>query len=153
MPITIRAGLAALLCAVALPSMLQGKTMTDTPLIERAKLFGNPSKAQGRLSPDGRWISWLAPNDGVLNIWVAPAADPAMARAVTAEKSRPIRQHFWAPDSSMILFINDSGGDEDFLLYGVRATGGAPKLLTDFHKTTVQLVGTSTGTRTASSSA
>ena len=117
--------------------------MTDTPLIERTKLFGNPTKAQGRFSPDGKWVSWLAPNNGVLNIWVAPAGDLSKARALTAETKRPIRQHFWAPDSSMILFINDAGGNEDFLLYGVRAEGGEPKLLTDFQKTTVQIVGMS----------
>ena len=143
MQTAIRVGFAAMLCAAAASTVLQGQMMTDTPLIERAKLFGNPSKAQGRLSPDGKWISWLAPNNGVLNIWVAPADDPAKARPLTAEQKRPIRQHFWAPDSSMILYLNDSGGDEDFLLYGVRAEGGAPKLLTDFNKTTVQLVGIS----------
>ena len=40
------------------------------PVIPRAKLFGNPTRAQGRISPDGRWLSWLAPRDGVLNIWL-----------------------------------------------------------------------------------
>ena len=34
------------------------------PLIPRAKLFGNPTRAQGQISPDGRWLSWLAPRDG-----------------------------------------------------------------------------------------
>ena len=52
-----------------------GASMTDTqtamPLIPRDALFGNPTKAQGRLSPDGKFVSWLAPKDGVLNIWVA----------------------------------------------------------------------------------
>jgi dipeptidyl aminopeptidase/acylaminoacyl peptidase len=140
MKFAIQASLAALLCAAAMPAFAQGSQMTSTALIERSKLFGNPQKAQGRFSPDGKWVSWLAPNNGVLNIWVAPAGDLSKARAVTAETKRPIRQHFWAPDSSMILFINDAGGNEDFLLYGVRAEGGAPKLLTDFEKTTVQIV-------------
>ena len=140
MTTAIKVGLAALLCATAMPAFAQGAAMTDAPLIERTKLFGNPTKAQGRFSPDGKWVSWLAPNNGVLNIWVAPAGDLSSARALTAETKRPIRQHFWAPDSSMILFINDAGGNEDFLLYGVRAEGGAPKLLTDFEKTTVQIV-------------
>ena len=45
------------------------------PLIPRAKLFGNPTRAQAQISPDGRWLSWIAPKDGVLNIWLAPAGD------------------------------------------------------------------------------
>jgi hypothetical protein len=91
---------------------------TETPLIERAKLFGNPSKMAGNVSPDGKWLSWIAPRDGVLNVWVAPIDKPGDARPLTAEKTRPIRTAFWAPDSKSLLFINDKGGDENFLLYG-----------------------------------
>ena len=46
-----------------------------TGLIPRKKLFGNPTRAQAKISPDGRWLSWLAPNNGVLNIFVAPPDD------------------------------------------------------------------------------
>lgn len=113
------------------------------PLIERTKLFGNPSRTAGRVSPDGKWLSWLAPRDGVLNIWVAPVADPAKARPLTAEKVRPIRAYFWAPDASQILFINDKGGDENFLLYGVDVATGAQKTLTPFEKTRAEVFGLS----------
>lgn len=113
------------------------------PLIERTKLFGNPSRTAGRVSPDGKWLSWLAPRDGVLNIWVAPVADPAKARPLTAEKVRPIRAYFWAPDASKILFINDKGGDENFLLYGVDVATGAQKTLTPFEKTRAEVFGLS----------
>lgn len=115
----------------------------EAPLIERNKLFGNPSRTNGRLSPDGKWLSWTAPRDGVMNLWVAPTADPAKARPLTDEKKRPIRSYFWAPDSSMILFVNDKDGDEDFLLYGVDVVSGAQKTLTPFEKTTAQVLGVS----------
>ena len=49
MTTAIRVGLAALLCASAAAVFAQGHMMTNTPLIERAKLFGNPEKAQGRI--------------------------------------------------------------------------------------------------------
>jgi len=115
----------------------------DAPLIERSKFFGNPTKTQGRLSPDGKWLSWIAPKDGVLNVWVAPANAPGQARALTNETVRPIRQHFWSPDSSMVMFVNDKGGDENFLLYGVRVESGEQVALTPFEKTRAQIVGTS----------
>ncbi len=132
------AGAALLLAALpapALPAQTSGARMAETPLIERSKLFGNPTRAQGRLSPDGRWLSWIAPADGVLNVWVAPADAPERARVLTAEKVRPIRQHSWAPDSAMILYVNDTGGDEDFHLYGVPVTGGPVRDFTPFPKT------------------
>ena len=99
------------------------------PPAARAAFFGNPTRTQARLSPDGRWISWLAPREGVLNVFVAPAGHPEQARPVTNDRARPIRQHFWSPDSSMILFVNDKGGDENFLLYGVDVRTGVQRTL------------------------
>jgi dipeptidyl aminopeptidase/acylaminoacyl peptidase len=112
----------------------------DAPLIERSKFFGNPSRAGGQISPDGRWLSWLAPRDGVLNIWVAPRADPTAARALTDERIRPIRSYFWSPDSAVVLYVNDQGGDENFKLYGVAAEGGEAKTLTPFDKTRTEIL-------------
>ena len=50
---------------------------------------------------------------------------------------------FWSPDSKTILFLNDSGGDENFLLYGVDIATGAQKALTPFEKTRALVVGIS----------
>ncbi|PAX06841.1 S9 family peptidase [Sphingomonas lenta] len=125
----------ALLMTGAAPA--QQGAAPPVPLIERAKLFGNPTRAGGQLSPDGRWISFLAPRDGVMNVWVAPATAPDQAKPLTAEKLRPIRQTFWSPDSRQIMFINDVGGDENFLLYGVDVASGEQKNLTPFQKTRV----------------
>lgn len=121
--------------------------MPEVPLIERAKLFGNPTRAQGRISPDGRWLSWLAPRDGVMNLWLAPASDPANAKPMTAEKERPIGQYLWAPDSSALLYVQDKGGDENYLLYRADIATGADTCLTPFDNTRVQIVGTSVSRR------
>lgn len=123
--------------ALAAPAFAQ---TAPVPLIERAKLFGNPSKTAGRISPDGKWLAWIAPRDGVLNIWVAPAGDPAAAKPLTAEKTRPIRSYYWSPDSKAILFVNDKGGDENFLLYGVDVATATQKSLTPFDKTRVEVI-------------
>src|SRR5450830_2108695 len=112
----------------------------DVPLIERSKIFVNPSKTAGQISPDGKWLSWIAPRDGVLNVWVAPASDLTKARALTDEKVRPIRGSFWSPDSKTLLFIQDKGGDENFLLYGVNVVSGKQINYTPFEKTRVQIV-------------
>lgn len=113
------------------------------PLIERAKLFGNPSRAGGKVSPDGKWLSWLAPRDGVLNVWIAPADRPMDGRPVTSEQARPIGQYFWAPDSGSLLYVQDKAGDENFLLYRAALDGGAETCLTPFENTRVTIVGTS----------
>ncbi|MCM8730444.1 S9 family peptidase [Hephaestia sp. GCM10023244] len=135
--------LAAGLAAMLLSTTALAADTAAPPLIERAKLFGNPDKAGAQISPDGQWLSWLAPRDGVLNVWVAPARDPSQARPLTNERTRPIRSAFWSPDAAMVLYVNDTGGDENFKLYGVNAATGAARTFTDFPKTRVQLVGTS----------
>ena len=115
----------------------------NAPLIPRAALFGNPTRAQGLTSPDGQWLSWIAPQDGVLNIWIAPAADPEAARVITSAATRPIRTHFWSPDARGVMYIQDKGGDENFLLYRVDIATGAETTLTPFENTRVDLIGAS----------
>lgn len=133
---------AAIACAAAFTTAAVAVDV-KAPLIERQKLFGNPTKAFGRLSPDGKWLAFIAPRDGVLNVFVAPVNAPDAAKPLTAEKTRPIRSYFWAPDSKTILFVNDKGGDENFLLYGVDISSGAQKTLTPFEKTRVMVIGVS----------
>jgi dipeptidyl aminopeptidase/acylaminoacyl peptidase len=126
----------------------QGHQMTQTseatPLIPREDLFGNPTRAGGQVSPDGKWLSWRAPKDGVMNVWIAPVSDPSAARAITNSTDRPIPQYFWAPDGKSVLYVQDKGGDEDYLLYGIDVATGAERTLTPFEKTRIQLVGAST---------
>ena len=138
----------AALTLAAVPSTAQTDTSmtatspaTSAPLIPRDALFGNPTRAGAQISPDGKWLAWLAPSDGVLNVWMAPASDPDAAKAMTGATERPIRQYFWAPDSQSLLYIQDKGGDENFLLYGVNVETGDERTLTDFEKTRVTLIG------------
>lgn len=140
----LKPAFAVLLAATALAAPATLQADAANPLIPRQALFGNPVKSAGRISPDGQWLSWLAPVNGVMNIWVAPAGNLAAAKAISTSKDRPIRQYFWAPDSQSVLYIQDKGGDENFLLYGIDPKTGAERNLTPFTKTRVQLVGAST---------
>src|SRR5689334_14430733 len=45
----------------------------DATLIKRQILFGNPDRMGVQLSPNGKQLSFLAPKDGVMNVWVGPA--------------------------------------------------------------------------------
>jgi len=96
---------------------LAATSSNDFQLIPREALLGNPTQSQGRISPDGNWLSWLAPKDGVMNVWIAPANDLKKVRAITGDKKRGINSHFWTPDSAYVLTQQDQGGDENFHLY------------------------------------
>ena len=52
-------------------------------LIPREILFGNAERSHPELSPEGDQLAWLAPDKGVVNVWVSSLAG-ANPHAVTA---------------------------------------------------------------------
>ncbi len=120
----------------------QGTEMT-AKLIPRDVLFGNPQRAQARLSPDGKYLSFLAPVEGVLNVWVAPADDLEAAEPVTEDKLRGIRGHSWAYDCKHILYNQDKGGDENWHVYATNVETKQTKDLTPIDGVNAQISGVS----------
>jgi hypothetical protein len=89
------------------------------PIIPRAVLFGNPERAGTQISPDGKYISYLAADDkDVLQVWIR-SRDKDDARKLTNDPKRGIRQYYWAYDNKHVLYLQDTGGDENFHLYSV----------------------------------
>jgi len=102
-------------------------------LIPRNVLFGNPERISPHISPDGSRLAWIAPREGVLNVWVAPIGTSGVdwddATVVTDDTDRGIRMFAWAKDGRHLLYLQDTGGDENWRLYDVdletpAATGG-----------------------------
>ncbi len=89
-------------------------------LIPRKVLFGNPDRAAPRLSPDGKHLAFLAPDEGVLNLWVAPVGQLGAAKAVTKDRKRGIRRFFWAYTNQDLVYLQDKAGDENWRAYRVR---------------------------------
>jgi len=115
----------------------------ETPLIPREVLFGNPDRTQARLSPDGNRISYLAPLDGVLNVWVGPADDPGEANPVTRDTGRGIRIHFWAYTNRHIIYLQDRDGDENWHVYRVDLEADEVKDLTPLEGVQARVEGVS----------
>lgn len=129
-------------------------------LIPLEVLFGNPERLSPALSPDAAQLAWIAPLDGVLNVWVAPATssvagagegsqgDPgtsrgvdfATARPITHDKDRGIRTYMWARDGRHILYLRDAGGDENWRLYDVDLVTGAERDLTPFENVQAHII-------------
>jgi dipeptidyl aminopeptidase/acylaminoacyl peptidase len=113
--------------------------MTPPPLIPREVLFGNPEKADPQLSPDGSFLAFLAPLEGVLNVWVGER-DGDTFRAITNDTDRGIRAYFWAHDGEHLLYLQDVGGDENWHLFKVHLASGTIDDVTPFENVQVQLV-------------
>ena len=76
------------------------QSVQSVPLITREALFGNPVRSGGTISPDGKWLGWMAPHEGVMNVFVAPFDKPDEARRLTGAKDRPIPFFSFARDSA-----------------------------------------------------
>jgi dipeptidyl aminopeptidase/acylaminoacyl peptidase len=113
------------------------------PLIPRSLLFGNPDRAGAQISPDGQHISFVAPVDGVMNVWVGPTDDITAAKAITADKNRGIRNHHWSWDSRYLLYMQDKDGDENHHLYRVELATGDLLDLTPIDGIRAQVIGAS----------
>lgn len=99
-------------------------TTTSEEIIPRDVLFGNPKNTSPQISPDGKYLAYLAPSaEGVLNVFVRESKDDNNdnARMITDEKARGIRQYQWAPDGETLLFLQDFEGDENFHLWSIDA--------------------------------
>jgi dipeptidyl aminopeptidase/acylaminoacyl peptidase len=112
-------------------------------IIPRKLLFGDPVAMDARISPDGKWLSWIAPVDGVLNIWKAPRERPQDAEPVTRTKGRPIWWHWWSHDCRFVLFVNDENGDENAHVFAADAQNGELRDLTPLDAVAAQLMGAS----------
>ncbi|MBO6526923.1 S9 family peptidase [Erythrobacter sp.] len=123
---------AALASAALLPGVghAEHHALAEYELIDRTELFGNPVASQGRISPDGEWVSWIAPDEGVMNVWVAPADNPSQGKVVTDDRHRGISNHFWSTDSRYVMFVKDNDGDENYHVYVTDPRTGETRDLT-----------------------
>jgi dipeptidyl aminopeptidase/acylaminoacyl peptidase len=115
-------------------------------LIPLSVLFGNPERVRPTISPDGTQLAWIAPHEGVLNVWLAPVSisggiDLAAARVITDDTDRGIRQFLWAHDGRHLLYVRDTGGDENWRLYDVDIQTMARRDLTPFDGVQTQFIG------------
>lgn len=112
----------------------------ERELIPRRVFFDNPDRAAVRLSPDGRWISFHAPWEGVLNVWIAPADRPSEARPLTTERRDPIIRSYWSYCSKRVLYFRDHRGDENWRLYAADIENGRKLALTPGSDVQAQLL-------------
>ena len=134
---------AFLLCSLCSGHLLLAQTKTGSPLIPLKDFFDNPKISSATISPDGKRLAFLAPENNRLNVWVCDTGnDLASAKAITHDAARGIMNFTWTRDGKYILFEQDSGGDENFHLYRADPAdpGATPLDLTPMEGAKAQVV-------------
>src|ERR1700694_1662327 len=114
---SILARTAALMAATLSPLALPVQAAEQDSLIPRKDIFGNPTRTLPAISPDGKNIAYIAPRDGVLNVFIAPSDNIGDAKPVTADNKRGIRSFSWAQNSKQLVYTQDEGGDENWRIH------------------------------------
>ncbi|MBV8813826.1 MAG: S9 family peptidase [Verrucomicrobia bacterium] len=110
----------------------------EPPLIPLRDFFRNPETTYYQVSPSGEYLAFLRPHENRLNVWVQPrkGGDPQRVTNVT---DRDIAGYFWKTDQ-YVLFIRDSGGDENFHLFVASRDGKNVRDLTPFDNVQTRMI-------------
>lgn len=121
-----------LLTMVIVFASCQQSLPEKAPAIPLEDFFRNPEKTSFKLSPNGEYFSYMAPYESRLNVFIQKVGEEE-AIQITRETERDIAGYLWA-NNNRILYLKDTGGDENFHLYGVNIDGSEMKGLTVFEK-------------------
>lgn len=124
----------ALSATLLLPAAALAQAARAIPMRD---FFRNPEQTAHQVSEDGRYLSWAAPYERRLNVFVRPIAGGPAVR-VTSETARSIAGHAWKGDR--IIYVKDFGGDENFHVVSVDLKGGDLKDLTPGEKVKANIV-------------
>lgn len=90
--------------------------------------FKNPEKSSFQISPDGKHFSYMSQYEKRKNVFIQKVGCDSATR-LTSETERDIAGSGWA-NNERVIYLKDSGGDENFRLYGVNIDGSNPLVYT-----------------------
>ncbi|MFT7589763.1 MAG: dipeptidyl aminopeptidase/acylaminoacyl peptidase, partial [Limisphaerales bacterium] len=100
--------------------------------------FDNQKQTNYTVSPDGKYIAWLAPWNEERNIFVRNLSNGKESR-LTEESGADLRHYFWA-NHHKILFLKDRDGNEQYRLFSADIYTGEIKDLTPFDNVQIEIV-------------
>lgn len=107
-------------------------------IIPLEDFFKNPENTNYLISPNGKYISYLAPYNQRLNIYVQEISTGNVKR-LTGVTERDISGYFWGNDN-VIIYLRDNAGDENFHFYSVNIQNGTNIDLTPFEGVRANLI-------------
>jgi len=134
-----------LLIAVAIVGMYSCNCdhQKDSKIVKAKKIplenfFKNPDKSGYQISPNGEYYSYMAPYENRMNVFIQKRGEGESIR-LTSETDRDIAGYFW-PNDEQIVYLKDTGGDENYRLYVANIDGTNNVCLTNFEGVRTQII-------------
>lgn len=113
------------------PSAPPAAVATATELINRRILFATAKQSNAHISPDGKYVSWMAPLYDSSNLWIAPTQMPSRVRPLTNAGGNRIVDYDWPYLPDTLLYLFNPGNDEASIhLYALDMRSGLSRDLT-----------------------
>lgn len=100
--------------------------------------FRNPDRLTYKLSPNGKYLAFLAPYKDRLNIHIQHVNSDSSWR-ITGLTDRDISRFGWA-GNDRLYFLRDTNGDENYYLSTVDLEGKETKVLTRFEGVRTEII-------------
>jgi dipeptidyl aminopeptidase/acylaminoacyl peptidase len=120
--------------------LVRQENKEEIKLIPRHVLFGNPDRVNVRLSPDGKYLAYRAPHEGVMNVWVQDLEKGTPAEPYTFDKGRGIQGFSWTFEKGVLLYVQDEKGDENWRIYKLDVNTKKTALMTPGEKVQAQIL-------------
>jgi dipeptidyl aminopeptidase/acylaminoacyl peptidase len=124
--------LSVLALGSAMLAFLTGCSLSQpVPLIPRKLLFDHAERRNPQISPDGKLLAYLAPdNANVLQIWLQTLGSRD-DKPLTAEKGHGVQHYTWSYNGHLIFGL-DRNGDENWNIHTLDIHSGAVRNLTPY---------------------
>jgi dipeptidyl aminopeptidase/acylaminoacyl peptidase len=109
------------------------------PLVPRSVLFGNPHRTSPDVSPDGTRFGYVAPDEGVLNVWVGPLDGSREPVPVTHDRGQGIPVFAFAQNDRTLVYLQDADGDENWRVCLLDLETGEERCITPFDNVRAQI--------------
>lgn len=124
-------------------SNFENSDSSSSTLLPRDVALGNPDYAAVRLSNNGRYLSYLAPWNNVLNLYVRRFPDGTSGERLTNDRRRGIASYAWMSDNRTIIYARDNDGDENWRLYAIDVETNETRILTNTSKVQANILAVS----------
>lgn len=105
----------------------------NIPKIEVKEFFKNPEKIYFKLSPSGKFISYLKPHSGKFNLYITAAESDSAVRITNVTK-HDVDYYRWIDDDRLV-YAKDIKGDDNYHLFLVSRSGKVEKDITPYENT------------------
>jgi dipeptidyl aminopeptidase/acylaminoacyl peptidase len=107
----------------------------QVPLID---FFKTPQKSFFKLSPDGKYVSYLAPFKDKQNLFIESLAD-GKERMITSFTNAPIKDYYWTFNDG-IVFTQDLITEDEYKLFTFNVTNFKTNLVLTENKVKIRLL-------------